>query len=97
MTPAQLTLLAEQAEFAAGYFAATNPAAARRLSDAATTASELAAQMERRHQLALIRSELADIRQRLDRRSQSRPVRTAIEVGSDQRSTMAELQPVHDI
>jgi hypothetical protein len=97
MTPAQLTLLAEQAEFAAGFFAATNPAAARRLSDAATVASELAAQMERRHQVALIRSELADIRQRLERRSQSRSVRTVTEVGSEPRSTISVPQPVHDI
>lgn len=69
MTPAQLAHLAEQAEFAAGFFAVTNPAAARRFSEAATTALHLSAQLERREQLARLRTELADIRRRLERRT----------------------------
>ncbi len=68
MTPAQLAHLAEQAEFAAGFFAVTNPAAARRFREAATTALQMSTQLERSEQLARLRAELADIRGRLDRR-----------------------------
>jgi hypothetical protein len=38
MTPAQLDHLAEQADFAAGFYAVTNPAAARRFAETAATA-----------------------------------------------------------
>lgn len=68
VTPAQLDHLAEQADFAAGFYAVTNPAVARRFSEAATTAREMSEQLERRSQLDRIRGELADIRKRLDRR-----------------------------
>jgi hypothetical protein len=77
MTPSQLARLAEQAEFAAGFFAVTNPAAARRFSEAATTALQMSTQLERREQLARLRTELADIRRRLDRRARARQARTA--------------------
>jgi hypothetical protein len=76
MTPSQLAHLAEQAEFAAGFFAVTNPAAARRFSDAATTALQMSTQLERREQLARLRAELADIRRRLDRRARARQALT---------------------
>lgn len=71
MTPAQLIHLAEQAEFAAGFFAVTNPAAARRFSEAATTALQLSANLDRQQQLVRLRAELADIRRRIDRRAKS--------------------------
>lgn len=82
MTPAQLAHLAEQAEFAAGFFAVTNPAAARRLGEAATTALQLSALLERRQQLARLRVELADIRRRLDRRAQARQALTPANLAS---------------
>ena len=72
MTPAQLSHLAEQADFAAGFYAVTNPAAARRFKEAATTAVQLSAQLERQQQIARLRAELADIRGRLDRRERAR-------------------------
>ena len=72
MTPAQLSHLAEQAEFAAGFYAVTNPSAARRLKEAATTARQLSTQLDRQQQIAKLRTELADIRGRLDRRERAR-------------------------
>ena len=68
MTPAQLSHLADQADFAAGFYAITNPSAARRFKEAAATADQLSAQLERQQQIARLRAELADIRGRLDRR-----------------------------
>jgi hypothetical protein len=48
MTPAQLDRLAEQADFAAGFYAVTKPSAARRFAETATTARRLSEQLERR-------------------------------------------------
>jgi hypothetical protein len=67
-----LSHLAEQAEFAAGFYAVTNPSAARRFKEAATTAHQLSTQLERQQQIANLRTELADIRARLDRRERTR-------------------------
>ena len=72
MTPAQLSHLAEQADFAAGYYAVTNPSAARRFKEAAVTAEQLSTQLERQQQIAKLRAELTDIRGRLDRRERAR-------------------------
>jgi hypothetical protein len=72
LTPAQLSHLAEQADFAAGFYAVTNPSAARRFREAATTAHKLSTQLERQQQIAKLRTELADIRGRLDRRERAR-------------------------
>jgi hypothetical protein len=72
LTPAQLSHLAEQADFAAGYYSVTNPSAARRFKEAAATAQQLSAQLERQQQIARLRVELADIRGRLDRRERAR-------------------------
>ena len=66
MTPAQLAHLAEQAEFAAGFFKSTNPSAAERFTQCAATASQLAKNMERKEELNRIRAELADIFKRID-------------------------------
>ena len=71
MTPAQLDHLAEQADFAAGFYAVTNPSAARRFAETAATARRLSEQLERRQQLARLRAELVDIRERLDRRARA--------------------------
>ena len=71
MTPTQLKHFAEQAEFAAGFFAVTNPAAARRFSEAAATAVQLSVALEGQEQLARLRAELADIRRRIDRRART--------------------------
>lgn len=72
MTPAQLSHLAEQADFAAGFYAVTNPSAAKRFKEAAATAQQLSAQLERQQQIARLRAELADIRSQLDRRERGR-------------------------
>jgi hypothetical protein len=72
MTPAQLDHLAEQADFAAGFYAVTNPTAARRFSETATTARRLSEQLERRQQVDRLRAELGDIRERLNRRAPAR-------------------------
>ena len=72
MTPAQLSHLAEQAGFAAGFYAVTNPSAARRFEEAAATAMRLSTQLERQQQIAKLRAELVDIRGRLDRRERAR-------------------------
>jgi hypothetical protein len=72
MTPAQLHHLAEQADFAAGFYAVTNPSAARRFAETATTARRLSEQLERRQQLARLRAEPGDIRERLNRRALAR-------------------------
>jgi len=71
MTPAQLDHLAEQADFAAGFYAVTNPAAARRFAETAATARRLSEELERRQQLVRLRAELVDIRERLDRRARN--------------------------
>ena len=71
MTPAQLQHFAEQAEFAAGFFAVTNPAAARRFSESAAAALRLSATLERQQQVARLRAELAEIRRRIDRRARA--------------------------
>ena len=72
MTPAQLSHLAEQADFAAGFYAVTNPSAARRFKEAGATALQLSAQLQRQQEIARLRAELADIRGRLDRRERAR-------------------------
>jgi hypothetical protein len=72
MTPAQLDRLAEQADFAAGFYAVTNPAVARRFAETAATARSLSEQLDRRQQLTRLRTELEDIRERLDRRTRTR-------------------------
>jgi hypothetical protein len=69
MTPAQLAHLAEQAEFAAGFFKATNPSAADRFTQCAAAARQLAKNMERMEGLNRIRSELVDISKRIERRT----------------------------
>ena len=71
MTPAQLSHLAEQADFVAGFYAVTNPSAARRFKEAAATAIQLSTQLERQEQIARLRAELAEIRDRLDRRKRA--------------------------
>ena len=71
MTPAQLDHLAEQADFAAGFYAVTNPSAATRFAETAATARGLSEQLNRRQQLARLRAELVDIRERLDRRTRT--------------------------
>lgn len=69
MTSAQLAHLAEQADFAAGFFKPTNPAIAERFAQCAGTAREMATRIERQQELARIRAELADIARRLEARS----------------------------
>ena len=69
MTPAQLAHLAEQAEFAAGFFKSTNPSAADRFNQCAATARRLAENMERREELYRIRVGLADISKLIERRT----------------------------
>jgi hypothetical protein len=91
MTPTQLKHFAEQAEFAAGFFAVTNPAAARRFNEAAATAVQLSATLERQQQLARLRAELADIRRRIDRRA--RTSGTAISSHSDDVQFLRLEQP----
>ena len=70
MTPAQLAHLAEQAEFAAGFFKATNPSATDRFTQCSAAARRLAKNMERKEDLNRIRAELADISKRIERRTQ---------------------------
>ena len=48
MTPAQLAHLAEQADFAAGFFRTTNPSVADRFTQCAAAARQLAKNMERK-------------------------------------------------
>ena len=48
MTPAQLAHLAEQADFAAGFFKTTNPSVANRFTRCAATARQMAKNMERK-------------------------------------------------
>jgi hypothetical protein len=72
MTPAQLDHLAEQADFAAGFYAVTNPAVARRFAETAATARRLSEQLDGPQQLARLRAELVDIRERIDRRARTR-------------------------
>ena len=69
MTPAQLAHLAEQADFASGFFRTTNPAVADRFMRCAVAARQMAKNMERKDELSRIRTELADIARRIDRRS----------------------------
>ncbi len=69
MTPAQLAHLAEQAEFAAGFFKATNPSVAERFTQCAAAARHLAKNMERKEELNRLRAELADISKRIERRT----------------------------
>lgn len=69
MSPAQLAHLAEQAEFAAGFFKTTNPSVADRFSQCAAAARQMARTMERRNELNRIRAELADISKRIERRT----------------------------
>ena len=69
MTPAQLAHLAEQADFAAGFFRKTNPSVADRFMQCAVAARQMAKNMERKDELSRIRTELADIARRIDRRS----------------------------
>lgn len=90
MTPAQLSHLAEQADFAAGFYAVTDPSAARRFKEAAATAQHLSAQLERQQHIARLRGELADIRGRLDRRE--RAYQSLAPFGS--RSADSPSQPV---
>jgi hypothetical protein len=66
VTPRQLEHLAEQADFAAGFYAVTNPAAARRFAEAATTARRLSDELDRRMRLAGLRAELDEVKSRLD-------------------------------
>ena len=80
MTPGQLDRLAEQSEFAAGFYVITDPAAARRFADAAQAARRLSEQLERQQQLSRLRADLADVRTRLNRR-QRHPA-TAVALGA---------------
>ena len=89
MTPAQLDHLADQADFAAGFYAVTNPSAARCFAETAATARRLSEQLERRQQLARLQAELADIRQRLDRRTRARGALDSI--GSPSGDTQARV------
>ena len=70
MTPARLAHLAEQADFAAGFFRTTNPSAAERFNQCAAAGRRLAKTMERKEELNRIRAELADISKRIARRPQ---------------------------
>jgi hypothetical protein len=69
VTPAQLAHLAEQAEFAAGFFKSTNPSAADRFVQCAATARRMAEKIERREELNRIRSGLADVSKLIERRT----------------------------
>lgn len=69
MTPAQLVHLAQQAEFAAGFFRPTNPSVADRFSQCAAAARQMAKSMERKNELGRIRAELADISKRIEGRT----------------------------
>lgn len=73
MTSAQLAHLAEQAEFAAGFFKTTNPSVADRFSQCAAAARQMAKTMERKNELGRIRAELADISKRIERRTRPQP------------------------
>ena len=73
MTSAQLAYLAEQADFAAGFFKPTDPAVAERFAQCAVTARQMATRIERQQELARIRAELADISKKLERRSMLEP------------------------
>lgn len=84
MTADQLAHFADQAEFAAGCFATTNPAAARRFSEIATTALQLSARTKRQEHLAQLRAELADIGRKIDRRVQARTPAVSL-LGPDHR------------
>jgi hypothetical protein len=66
MTPDQLLHLAEQADYAAGFFAPTNPSAARRFADCAATARLLADQLNRAGQLNELQTRVRDVRARLN-------------------------------
>jgi hypothetical protein len=69
VTPAQLVHLAEQADFAAGFFRTTNPSVADRFAHCATAARRMAQNMERDDERVRIRVELADVADRLGRRT----------------------------
>jgi hypothetical protein len=70
VTPAQLAHLAEQADFAAGFFRTTNPSVADRFTQCSAAARQMAKNMERKGELGRIRAELADISKRIERRPQ---------------------------
>jgi hypothetical protein len=59
MTAAQLTHLAELAAYASGFYATTNPAAARLFEDTALRADRLSAELGREEQQARQTVELA--------------------------------------
>jgi hypothetical protein len=69
VTPAQLVHLAEQADFAGGFFRTTNPSVADRFAHCAIAARRMAKNMERKDELTRIRVELADIANPIDRRT----------------------------
>ena len=69
MTSDQLAHLAEQADFAAGFFKPTHPSVAGRFADCAEAARRMAKDLERKEQLNRIRADLTDIAARINRRS----------------------------
>ena len=94
MTPAQLAHLAEQAEFAAGYFEPTNPSVADRFSQCAAAARQMAKTMERKNELGRLRAELVDISKRIERRNRLQshtPDRTVDHKSVDVKTTVPSV------
>jgi hypothetical protein len=65
MTAAQLAHLAEQATFAAGYYAEIDPSNARHFAEVAVIAERLSAELAQQEQNARLWADLTDIKAQL--------------------------------